>query len=572
MSKSLLLLLLLIAFQATAQKDSLSKYTVPELIKKNDTVFYYQGKLVRYYTDEILRRKISDSVKSFVYNRLSGIEGKNIETSILYLNKALTYARKANNPDLIRENVGDLGDLYALKNDFKNAMICIEEVKKIEESGVKLDYPLPRIARIYFLMGDFKKNTSIYVKEVKKIEAYKNSHPDIGKEESYKLKIFERSAYTYLVTAYTYEKKLDSASNYIKKIRELSKDIGHTVDDMWSYESFYFIVSRQYDKAIASISQSKKYIACTTIATFKARYYLAMCYKEKKQFKKALEYAELALTEPEILLSFQNPELELYKIASESAEELGDLKKTALYSKKYVELSKKTNYAQKAAFMAELYQVDVIKPLDKQLIEKKKTASIYGIISIAVVLLASATIAYAIAKAKRDKKKFLAVIARLEHQEVAQQELAKTQEEEIRELEIEEEQNIEIKKSVPSAMSDEVDKRIAKRLDSFERRELFISPNISLSSMSKDFNTNAAYLSAAIKKHRNNTFNGYINDLRIDYIVLKLKNNPEYSNYKIAYLAEASGFASYVVFHRAFLQRTGISPSKFISYLNAGEN
>ncbi|WP_296150424.1 AraC family transcriptional regulator [uncultured Flavobacterium sp.] len=118
-----------------------------------------------------------------------------------------------------------------------------------------------------------------------------------------------------------------------------------------------------------------------------------------------------------------------------------------------------------------------------------------------------------------------------------------------------------------SAISEEVEKRIMRHLSIFEKKHLFLSPNISLSSMSKDFATNGSYLSAIIKKHKNSNFNNYINDLRIEYIILKFKTHPEYFNYKIAYLAEECGFASYAVFHRAFVQKTGISPSKFISSL-----
>ncbi len=48
---------------------------------------------------------------------------------------------------------------------------------------------------------------------------------------------------------------------------------------------------------------------------------------------------------------------------------------------------------------------------------------------------------------------------------------------------------------------------------------------------------------------------------------MKLKQNPEYLNYKISYLAEECGFSSHTVFSRIFIEKMGIPPSKFIEYL-----
>ena len=79
-------------------------------------------------------------------------------------------------------------------------------------------------------------------------------------------------------------------------------------------------------------------------------------------------------------------------------------------------------------------------------------------------------------------------------------------------------------------ISEETEKKILRHLTNFEKKNHFLSHNVSLSSMSKDFSTNASYLSASIKKLRNNSFNGYINDMRINYIILKLNTNPEYFN------------------------------------------
>lgn len=62
-------------------------------------------------------------------------------------------------------------------------------------------------------------------------------------------------------------------------------------------------------------------------------------------------------------------------------------------------------------------------------------------------------------------------------------------------------------------------------------------------------------------------FNAYINKLRINYIVEKLKNEPNFISYKISYLAENSGFSSHSSFATVFKSITGISPVTFIDLL-----
>ena len=50
--------------------------------------------------------------------------------------------------------------------------------------------------------------------------------------------------------------------------------------------------------------------------------------------------------------------------------------------------------------------------------------------------------------------------------------------------------------------------------------------------MSNLFNTNPKYLSQIIRESKNQNFNGYINQLRINYISNKLYNIPLYRNIK----------------------------------------
>lgn len=90
---------------------------------------------------------------------------------------------------------------------------------------------------------------------------------------------------------------------------------------------------------------------------------------------------------------------------------------------------------------------------------------------------------------------------------------------------------------------------------------------MSLANLASQFDTNTKYLSEIINKHYNVNFNTYINKLRVNYIVEKLKTDANYMNYKISYLAEDAGFSSHSSFATVFKSITGIAPVTFIDLL-----
>lgn len=423
---------------------------------------------------------------------------------------------------------------------------------------------------IYFIMGDFKKSVAIQLKHIK--ESEQNLTGSISEQNNSKK--VKYVAYGNLVTYYNYLGKLDSAIYYIDKIKNENENFyNNFYDGFWYSETFTLILKREYDLAIARMEKSKDFINQSAKERYNADYYYAVCYQKKRDYKKSMDYAEAALKNIVILISFQNYELELYKIASENAQQLGLTEKENFYLKKYNEGAQKINYQEKAAFMAKLYDQDVIKPLNKEL-EAKEKKTFYLWSGLAVVFsLSVCYVGYSTYKSRKDKKHFDILIARLEkekiqyNQESIQIEIAT----EILETESTDEfPEIPIEKNVNS-ISPETEKKILKKLENFERKQQFLATEVSLGTLSQDFKTNTAYITYVIKKHKNTNLSGYVNKLRIDYIIHKLKFNSEYMNYKIEYLAQESGFASYSTFKRIFTKETGIDPSKFIGYLKKSE-
>ena len=113
---------------------------------------------------------------------------------------------------------------------------------------------------------------------------------------------------------------------------------------------------------------------------------------------------------------------------------------------------------------------------------------------------------------------------------------------------------------------------ILSKMKKFEDSNKFLQKEMSLAMLASQFGTNTKYLSEIINKHLGKNFNNYINDLRINYIVEKLKTTPKYLNYKVSYLAEETGFSSHSSFTTVFKNTTGISPNVFIKLLTKDNN
>lgn len=137
---------------------------------------------------------------------------------------------------------------------------------------------------------------------------------------------------------------------------------------------------------------------------------------------------------------------------------------------------------------------------------------------------------------------------------------------------IDEEINNDIAADCPDSKShiilESTKKDLLKKLERFEKGNAFTAKNFTVSCLVSILDTNPKYIVSIIKEHYGKTFNEYINDLRIKYILEYLHDNPESLKYKLTYLSELGGFSSHSYFTKVFTKKNKISPSKFILALN----
>lgn len=289
---------------------------------------------------------------------------------------------------------------------------------------------------------------------------------------------------------------------------------------------------------------------------------LSWLYMEKKDFQKSIDYANLAL-QLEKKESRPTARVESFEFLATCYMEIGDKEKSKFYMQKYTFLKDSLNIANRKN--ADVTLKKTVAEVDKNYKEySKKQWIIAGILSL---IAAIAIIIYWRRRNKILRKTYEQMIDKLENEQSTQLLNTDLYDEEtapISETEIDDEQSHSLSKNL---ISSRTEARILKRLETFEKSEKFLRKDLTVGLLASQLNTNSKYLSEIIKNNKSQSFSNYINNLKINYILLKLYNDPKYRGYKISYLAEACGYASPQVFVLAFKKITGVTPSYFIQSL-----
>jgi AraC-like DNA-binding protein len=122
------------------------------------------------------------------------------------------------------------------------------------------------------------------------------------------------------------------------------------------------------------------------------------------------------------------------------------------------------------------------------------------------------------------------------------------------------------------SMHPDIISTVLRHLDQFEQRKDYLEKNITLVRLAAMFDSNPTYVSKIILHYKGKRSIEYINDLRIDYVIHKLRQDAKSRNYTNKALSDEAGFATAQHFTRSFNKRVGMSPARFISQLRRSES
>lgn len=456
-------------------------------------------------------------------------------------NTSYLYKIAQNNTERIKANIlrATLLRQYGLRNEAVSVL-------KQADSIANADLNYTQLARINGFLSTLHREYEIYsLGKVYLNKAVQASKKIKDKAEMYKFfgNLSQEIAY-YEMNSSRYPK----AIKQLKNGNMLFKKVGPSIDLNFQTAVNDELIAKNYlslknaDSALFYYNRAKSGLEASQSSESPLKGFilngLGNVYIENANFQQALLYynkAERIADQSNFFTLKQevyNSLMDFYK--------KNNNKKYIAYNELNLKLHKDEEQSRKA--IAD----DLIKTLHKNQIKsqtqyKKSTL----IITAAFILIVLLTIAFFSYRRKQDFKNFASSITK-----------SKTAK----------------KESTKEYMSEATENSILNSLKESETSHFYLNSEISLTTLAAELGINHRYLSYVINKNTEKDFAGYINELRINYIVECLRNDPNFLKYKISYLAELCGFSSHSRFTTTFKKITGHSPVDFIKDLENGTN
>jgi len=443
-----------------------------------------------------------------------------------------------------------LAKSYMTKGDYKKAIIyAFDDQNQLEKVAIKT-----RIENNILKSTLLRK---LYL-DTQSIEYLNKASVLVSRVSS------EKKLYEYHIFLEHINMLLDrlSVNEAIIKLKEselqFKKFLNENVDEKRAYHFVYakaYNSLTKYDSAFVHIDKTFELLNASNKINL---YEKALIYKESgllslknKEFKKSKETLFIALQIAEVLdnpllLKEINRDLAISYLASNQKNE------HKVYYEKFLFLNNSVEEIEQGA--VNTYYNIISSQEESQLESYNQKYTKYLYLSIAIALFVIIVGVLILLKSESRKKRNREIINYLE---VSRNIFTKVK------------PTISAKKQTSKRLviPEETEQNIILKLKRFEKSLKFLNKDMSLALLAGQFETNTKYLSEIINKNYNDNFNTFINKLRVNYIIEKLKNDTNYINYKISFLADESGFSSHSNFTIVFKGIVGMSPATFIKLL-----
>lgn len=280
---------------------------------------------------------------------------------------------------------------------------------------------------------------------------------------------------------------------------------------------------------------------------------MADCFHHLKQVDSAIFYCNKYIKSHQVTKVSKENLVMAYNIMTQCYNEKNDTKNAYRYAQKSLELIQSIEgIKSKSLNFLHNYDLNKIKEESNKVITSKNyfKISLFGILILFAVVVYSFYYYYKNQKEKHYR--FLKIIQNLKE--------SKTSEISILQIDKAETQP-------KQTIDEELVEKIASGLKKLEQKETFLDPNFKLAFVAKKLNTNTAYLSQYFNQVIQKTFSEYTQELRIHYVLQKLKEAPYFRKYTLQAIAEEVGYKDANTLVRVFKKQTGISPNYYIEKL-----
>ena len=437
--------------------------------------------------------------------------------------------------------------------DVKNSMkyfdegIEIARDKKLERYH---EYLIPSfIAELQFTTGNYKDA----------LISFKNMFDDIPSMKSFTEieKNRARKFLSYRLSNIYLELQMqDSALWVLERARKIDLDTTDVYTNLIFQAQLgkIFLEKKEYNKALHHLKAAEKYgyVYDSVLAPANVSLELAQCYLNLKDYDQAIKTLENGIR----IKKLKTKEIYLtedYKLLAEIYKEAGDLEKSNAYYEKYI-INQTALEKSKDTITSSFHDKEIQDLAKEKSFQKNRLLYVISGISVLVLGLFF-VILYLIKERKKNTKKFENLLAKMNVDSEA-------------ELQIVDTKDSDLDEKSSADVNEEITKQILNGLEKLKEQEYFLKQECNSYNVAKKIKTNTSYLSKVINSHFQKNFNTYINDLRINYAIVRLKNDSRFRSFSIQSIAEELGYKSADSFTKYFKQDTGLNPSFYIKQLN----
>jgi len=358
--------------------------------------------------------------------------------------------------------------------------------------------------------------------------------------------------------SYLKAKNADSAYFYSKKALNLSlkKEDSCVIKTLYWQLGLAEVYKKKYKKALQSIEDGKRYCApLTRIDSLIVGGVTGKIYLGTKEYKKAISAFEVGINAYNVSESEEGFMDDLYFNLATAYKEDGNIEKAGYYLEKHVNSQNKFSLI-KNTINSSFREKEIAEFKEELRLLKSENESttsylVYVLLGGTIIILVLLFYLLKFYKNKKvDEAKFNALLVKINAANTPS-DIIDTKDE-------------ELEGKASGDVSIEVTQQILEGLKKLELKEYFLQQDCNSYNVAKKIGTNTTYLSKVINSHFGKNFNTYINDLRINYAIVRIKNDVLFRSYSIQSIAEEIGYKSADSFAKYFKKDTGLNPSFYI--------
>ena len=550
-----LLFFIFLPFSISAQNDSLAGKSYEDL----STLMHSYGSPVTFELIEYYRRKATDEgnteeqlkakskfIEASVWNR----KFDQAQDSLPSLN---AFAAQNDLSSPLTNSLFEIGRAYFFQGIWGKSIDRYSEALKIAEKDNDKEFQqklLQQIGYIRSTIGDDKEAIKLQKRSLNLLNDL-----DLSTAE---LETSRGKNHYYLSLAYIRTNQKDSALHFIDLALLSVRQPEDTCRRKNYLKTKAEIDILQKDFDAAELNLKKAMALCKPHEKIDSLIFYGQygkLYLEKQEYKKAQEYLQEALDIYKVKKEEEGFMQDHYKLLAKAYKHTGDIEKSNFYLEKYINTTEEFMKIQDS--VSKVFKLQEVKSFKAELNaikeekDQKQSYLNYVLLGTSIIILILLLLLLRFYRNKKQNEvKFEALLLKM-NSASKMEEITATKDEELDE-------------KSSTDVPEETKKQILIGLKKLEEKEYFLKQECNSYNVARKINTNTSYLSKVINSHFGKNFNTYINDLRINYALLRLKNDVIFRSYSIQSIAEEVGYKSTDSFTKYFKLNTGLNPSFYI--------